>query len=131
MEAVMNYLALGVGILGVIVILWGILKSIVQLAGLEMQSLRGASICKRRERLRHHLGSYLLLGLEFLVAADVIHTVTEPSLVEVGILGAIVAIRTVLNFFLNKELAVHDCEQDSSSSGSPPRKKQAKKQTTV
>jgi uncharacterized membrane protein len=119
MEAVMNYLALGVGILGVIVILWGILKSIVQLAGLEMQSLRGASICKRRERLRHH------------VAADVIHTVTEPSLVEVGILGAIVAIRTVLNFFLNKELAVHDCEQDSSSSGSPPRKKQAKKQTTV
>jgi len=70
-------------------------------------------VCKKRELVRHHLGSYILLGLEFLVAADIIKTVMDPTLKEVAILGAIVAIRTVLNFFLNKELTDnHNCDED-------------------
>jgi len=56
------------------------------------------------DTVRYKLGSYLLLGLEFLVAADILETVFAPTLERIGILGGIVVIRTVLNFFLNKEL---------------------------
>jgi uncharacterized membrane protein len=56
-------------------------------------------------KIRYDLGIYLLLGLEFLVAADILETVFKPSLEQLGILGGIVIIRTVLNYFLDKELA--------------------------
>lgn len=59
---------------------------------------------QHREKIRNDLGYYLLLGMEFLVAADVIHTVLNPTLEELAILGAIVGIRVVLSFFLQKEL---------------------------
>ena len=59
---------------------------------------------KRRESLRHELGYYLFLGLEFLVAADIVHTVLAPSLHDLVVLGGIVAIRTAINFSLNWEL---------------------------
>ena len=57
-----------------------------------------------KEDLRHHLGYYLLLGLEFLIAADIVHTVLTPTLADLAILGAIVAIRTVISFSINWEL---------------------------
>jgi uncharacterized membrane protein len=57
------------------------------------------------DAIRYQLGIYLLLGLEFLVAADILETVFKPSLEQLGILSGIVVIRTVLNYFLNKELA--------------------------
>ncbi|RYZ43944.1 MAG: DUF1622 domain-containing protein [Myxococcaceae bacterium] len=55
--------------------------------------------------LRHHLGSAILLGLELLVAADIIRTVAEaPTLRQVLILGLIVLIRTFLSFTLEVEI---------------------------
>jgi uncharacterized membrane protein len=108
-EQVLGYLTLGIGIVGIIVILWGILSGLFRFVQLEYQKVKGKNICKNREILRQHIGSYLLLGLEFLIAADVIHTITKPSLKEMAILGSIVGIRTILNFFLNKELEGHNC----------------------
>ena len=55
--------------------------------------------------LRQVLGRAILLGLEFLVAADIIRTVSEvPTLTRVAILGMIVLIRTFLSFTLEVEL---------------------------
>ncbi|WP_164020237.1 DUF1622 domain-containing protein [Pyxidicoccus trucidator] len=56
-------------------------------------------------RFRLNLGRAILLGLEFLVAADIIRTVSEePSLRAVLVLGLIVLIRTFLSFTLTVEL---------------------------
>ncbi|MCB0093802.1 MAG: DUF1622 domain-containing protein, partial [Caldilineaceae bacterium] len=56
-------------------------------------------------RFREGLGRTLLLGLEFLVAADVIRTVAvTPTFRSVGILAGIVAIRTFLSWTLELEL---------------------------
>lgn len=56
-------------------------------------------------RLRQDLGRGILLGLEFLVAADIIRTVAvEPTLQSVLILGLIVLIRTFLSVALEVEL---------------------------
>ena len=54
---------------------------------------------------REHLGYAILLGLEFLVAADIIGTVAiEPSFGNLGVLAIIVAIRTFLSFTLELEI---------------------------
>lgn len=55
--------------------------------------------------LRTRLGRAILLGLEFLIAADIINTVAiEPSLDSVLVLGGIVLIRTFLSLSLDVEL---------------------------
>ena len=55
--------------------------------------------------LRQRLGRAILLGLEMLVAADIIGTVTEdPNLTSVAVLGMIVLIRTFLSFTLELEI---------------------------
>lgn len=56
--------------------------------------------------LRRTLGSGILLGLEFLVAGDIIRTVAvEPTFASVAVLGAIVLIRTFLSFTLQMEMS--------------------------
>jgi uncharacterized membrane protein len=56
-------------------------------------------------RYRQELGQTILLGLELLVAGDIIRTVAaQPSLTSVGVLGIIVVIRTFLSFSLEVEL---------------------------
>jgi uncharacterized membrane protein len=55
---------------------------------------------------RERLGRAILLGLELLVAADIIRTVAAtPTLTSVAILAAIVAIRTFLSFSLEVEIS--------------------------
>jgi uncharacterized membrane protein len=54
---------------------------------------------------RQHLGRAILIGLEFLVAGDIINTVAvDPTFQSVGILAGIVAIRTFLSFSLGVEI---------------------------
>jgi uncharacterized membrane protein len=54
---------------------------------------------------RKHLGRAILLGLEFLVAADIIGTVAvEPTFTNIGVLAGIVLIRTFLSFALELEI---------------------------
>lgn len=71
----------------IIIIAWGVLLAVYRFVILETRRFGGANICQSRELLRHHFGSYLLFGLEFLVVADIILTVIEPSLEELAILG--------------------------------------------
>jgi len=57
-----------------------------------------------RIQIRLELGQSLVLALEFLLAADILRTAVAPSWDALGRLGAIVVIRTVLNFFLQREM---------------------------
>jgi uncharacterized membrane protein len=56
------------------------------------------------EHVRLLLGRFLALGLEFQLAADILKTAVSPTLEDIGMLGAIAAIRTFLNYFLAKEI---------------------------
>lgn len=55
--------------------------------------------------IRLRLGKSLSFGLEFLVAADIVKTLITPTLSQITILAATVAIRITLNFFLERESA--------------------------
>ena len=68
--------------------------------------------------VRLSLARFLVLGLEFQLAADVLRTAISPSFEEIGKLAAIAAIRTVLNYFLNREIAQEQREIELSR---PPR----------
>lgn len=68
-------------------------------------TLRHAGAAFVYRSFRQHLGRAILLGLEFLVAADIIRTVSEvPTLERVVVLAIIVLIRTFLSFALVVEL---------------------------
>lgn len=56
------------------------------------------------DTMRLGLTRSLALGLEFIIAADVIQTLTTPDYYAVGILASLAVIRAFLNYFLNKEL---------------------------
>ena len=57
------------------------------------------------ESYKHQLGKALLLGLELMVAADVIRTVAfQPTLANVAVLGLLVLVRTFLSWAMSVEL---------------------------
>ena len=57
-----------------------------------------------RKQVWQRFGVWLLLGLEFELAADIIRTVVSPTWRDIGELAAIAAIRTFLNYFLEKDV---------------------------
>jgi uncharacterized membrane protein len=57
-----------------------------------------------RKEILVRFGTWLLLGLEFELAADIIRTAISPSWNDIGQLAAVATIRTVLNHFLEKDL---------------------------
>lgn len=62
---------------------------------------------ERAERLldiRLFLGTYILFGLEFMIVSDLIHSFLRPEIESLASLGLLVVIRTMISFFLGKEL---------------------------
>src|SRR5262245_37702290 len=89
----------GAELAGVALIVGGLV-----LASLRFALARGDAHL-RYQRYRQHLGRAILLGLEVLVAADIVRTVAfTPTMATVSVLALIVAIRTFLSWSLTLEL---------------------------
>ena len=58
----------------------------------------------RRKEVFLRFGSWLILALEFELAADIIRSAIAPTWEQIGMLGAIAVIRTFLNFFLERDV---------------------------
>lgn len=86
--------------IGILVILSGILIALFQY----VYYIATDQINTTINVIRLNLGRVLVLGLEFIVAADLIGTTTTPDYYSVGIVASIVVIRTFLSYTLNKEL---------------------------
>lgn len=87
-----------IGYVGVAIMMYGALKGIAQFLQYSVRKSMHLS------HIRIELGKHLALGLEFFVGKDIIESVVSPSWDDLGKLGAIVALRTVLTIFLSKEL---------------------------
>jgi uncharacterized membrane protein len=100
--AAMERVAQAFEAIGAIVLLGGLCLAV----GLAVRVVRRAGDWQEAYRvLRRSFGGVILLGLEILVAADLVRTVAVDSTLEnVLILGAIVLIRTVLSFSLEIEI---------------------------
>ena len=113
--------------LGVLIIIWGVLCAAMRLVGMEIKLLRGKPYKRDAAVIRQHLGFYLLLGLEFLIAVDVIETLMHPDWKELGVLAALVVLRTLMSFSLHWELKEIEKDQrneehitDAANSTSDP-----------
>ena len=100
-DAAMHLIATGIEVAGVAIIV----TSAVISAYLYLREGRRAGWGPAYERFRANLGRGILLGLELLVAADIIGTVAvTPSFENLGVLAAIVLIRTFLSVSLDVEI---------------------------
>ncbi len=87
---------------GVVIIVIG---AIVSMGIFAVAAIREQQFELIFNRFRANLGRAILLGLEFLIAGDIIATIlVEPTLESVGSLGLIVLIRTFLSFSLEAEI---------------------------
>lgn len=102
LQHAIEWLTRAVEIVGIAIIVVGAAVSLlVFLARITRPRGREATIAA----FRSDLGRSILLGLEFLVAADIINTVAiEPTLDSLAVLAGIVAIRTFLSWSLEVEI---------------------------
>ncbi len=101
-HSIINTIGFALNIIGALITIWGI---IICLAAFVKKEFSGKEDCvKCNEVIRIKLGSYLVLALEIFIASDIIKTIITPTWQGLGILGAIVIIRTILSYFLTKDI---------------------------
>jgi len=113
-----NRLEEGTEILSAIIIAFGIAVAAYSLGRLVLTSRRQSDRRRRQnyQRIRLQLSRTLALALEFQLAADVLGTTISPSWDQLGRLGAIAVIRTFLNFFLGREIAEEERDEETTGS---------------
>ena len=97
-----SFIALLVEGIAVLLIAYGGLETLIYVAG-QLSGLMVRGEGWRREMFVR-FGRWLILGLEFALAADIVRSVISPTWNDIGQLAAIAAIRTGLNFFLERDL---------------------------
>lgn len=96
------YIQKSISFCGVFIILLGVLVAFFRYVSHPFYNSETQKMDINQIRLR--LGRVLTLGLEFIVAADLIGTTTTPDYYSVGIVASIVLIRTLLSYTLNREI---------------------------
>ena len=99
---IINTVSYSLNIIGALITIWGILVSLFEFLKKELSDR--SKVIQLNEAIRIKLGSYLVLALEFFIAGDIVKTIITPTWESLGILGAIVIIRTILSYFLTKDL---------------------------
>ena len=101
---ILHFLAEIIDIIGIIVVMWGFCISLVRFVGAELGRISGRWGLHGCHDIRVELGTYILLGIEFMIASDLINTVLSRQLEDLIIVSALVVIRTAISYFLNKEI---------------------------
>jgi len=108
-----RYTALGVEAIAVILIAFGALEALI------LAAAQIVGILTRDQGWRRNLfarfARWLLLGLQYALAADIVRSVISPSWNDIGQLAAIAVIRTFLNYFLERDLEELDAAQPRPS----------------
>jgi len=107
---VLEVMAVGIDLIGVAIIIFGFNVALLKLGS---AVLHGAGLFKRLGNIadaRRTLGAYILTGIEFMIASDIIHTVITRELTDLLFVGLLVLIRTAISFFLGKEVAELEAE---------------------
>ena len=102
---VLEYIAVGADIVGISLMVWGFAKSLLHVLIAEFTRTSGSQFLRRARVIRCELGTYLLLGLEFMILSDIVQSALSRTLLDLAFLGAIVLIRTAIGHFLGQELA--------------------------
>src|SRR5262245_56246185 len=85
----------------ILIVAVGVIQAVFHLCRYALNQQGGTG---RRKQIWLGLALWLVLALEFELAADIVRSVLSPSWQDIGQLAAVGAVRTLLNFFLEKDL---------------------------
>jgi len=114
-KQIAGYIALGVEASAALIIAYGAFQA---LYGAFRAVIEKRSQVGQRKDVWLNFGVWLLLGLEFELAADIVRTAISPTWTDIGQLAAIGVIRTFLNFFLEKDLEKYESDQTEKATAS-------------
>lgn len=116
----------GVGLVGNAIEIFGVLVIVIGIAWATYRYLLQPSAVQDYETYKIRIGRSLLLGLEVLVAADIVKTIAhEVTFASLGQLGGLVLIRTFLSWMLVLEIEGRwpwQREPSAAARGQPPRR---------
>ena len=99
----LEWVIAGIDLASIAIMLIGSLRFIVGFVKAEVSGDAALRV-KRIDRERMELGRYILSALELLIVSDIIHTALSLALADLLILGLLVLIRSLISFFLDREI---------------------------
>lgn len=119
LSTISRLLGEAVGYIGIMIIMYGAAMGVWMFAVQIIKKDRTVSA------IRIELGQYLTLGLEFLIGKDIIESLVDPSWDDLGKLGAIIILRSILTLFLERELML--IKKEESLHATPRRSRSSSK----
>lgn len=113
MNSILQIISHIISYISIAIICYGAIIGLGKFVLNELTRLQNKFSLSKTVQIKIEVGHYVLLGLEFLIASDIIDTILNPSFQDLGVLAGTVVIRTGLSFFLNKE--TRDIKQDKDS----------------
>lgn len=110
----LGWLASAVEVLAVVVMVVGVARFLLGFLGAE---LAGDARGRRIDAARRDLGRYILAGLEVLIVSDIVHTAVSMQLTDLVFLGLLVIIRSVISYFLGREIEGLEHEDEARTAG--------------
>lgn len=107
-------------LVGWIELLANLISVLIIAAGILVASYKVLQTVRRPDLMHYNkarltFSRYLVLGLEFQLAADIVKTAAEPNWTDLGILAVVAGIRTFLNFFVQREMKEEEREVKEAS----------------
>ena len=100
LEAVTAGIALALEVVATLVVAAGSAQALIGL----VRGMASGTMGKWMRGVWLHYASWIVLGLEFALAADIVRTAISPNWDDIGKLAAIATVRTALNYFLKDDL---------------------------
>jgi uncharacterized membrane protein len=111
-EAFAEYVASGAELISTVLIALGVVDAASRIA---LWLFKQPSSIRQLKNVWLRLAGWILLSLEFALAADIVRSSISPSWEDIGQLAAIATIRTVLSFFLERDLSAFEGEEATSA----------------
>ena len=114
-----THIALAINVVAIFIVVGGVLQALV---GLLRAMLQRTATLRAKRILWLDFARWLIAGLTFQLAADIVETAISPTWDDLGKFAAIAAIRTLLSFSLDRDLdAISERQRadDARQAGSP------------
>lgn len=103
-ENIMEKIILIMDCIAIIILILGVCLTAFHFIKVSLKSRDLNLLSKNNTTLRNQIASYILLAFEILIASDIIRSIIKPDLQDILTLGALVIIRTLISYFLDKEV---------------------------
>ena len=110
LASILETVASVIEVFAIVILLNGVFRFVIAYLAAEFRARDPAASAARMNGGRIDLSRYILAGLEVFIVSDIIRTVLSPTLEGLAVLGALVAIRSAISFFLEREIREIDRE---------------------